>query len=325
MLRFRVQMPVAATLPLLLSLCHCNGVEPSAAAAQVNVSQPAPTATETAPATPTVAPEYRINDEQRPLLTAWFDAVGERRDAESFGSLIVRAGKLQLGKAYGQRPQRADVEHLRIVLDTFQCVSFVESTLAIARCTWEKSRDEACFLREVREARYRDGRIDGYAARLHYFTDWLQDNEHRGRSEPLTELLGGSEVQQEFHYMSKHPQKYPAMNTDNERSQIAVVEARLSKRQTMVIGRDQVTAAQDELRDGDLVAFVGDKPGILVTHAGFIHRTADGEPRVLHASSYHKKVLLGSSVANYVLRKPNRRGVMVTRPLPPQSQLTVAQ
>jgi hypothetical protein len=120
--------------------------------------------------------------------------------------------------------------------------------------------------------------------------------------------------------MSKHPALYPAIAVENVHAQIAAIEARLSRTDIVVLDRASVAAAEPRLRTGDLIAFVGSKPGILVTHAGFVRRGDDGVPRVLHASSYHKKVLLGSSVESYVSRRAERRGVMIVRPLPPSER-----
>ena len=44
----------------------------------------------------------------------------------------------------------------------------------------------------ITRIRYRGGRLAGYPSRLHYFTDWLLDNERRGLIEIITADLGGS-------------------------------------------------------------------------------------------------------------------------------------
>jgi len=34
-------------------------------------------------------------------------------------------------------------------------------------------------MRNLKLIRYRQGKINGYSSRLHYFTDWLRDNEQK--------------------------------------------------------------------------------------------------------------------------------------------------
>jgi hypothetical protein len=80
------------------------------------------------------------------------------------------------------RPYAADAlvggpnqpEELVIDLRRFDCVTFVESALALAR-----SRTPAGFRRELIRLRYRDGRV-AWRSRLHYFSDWLRANHRRG-------------------------------------------------------------------------------------------------------------------------------------------------
>jgi hypothetical protein len=199
-------------------------------------------------------------------------------------------------------------------------VSFVESTLALSRCIWRNERNADCYQREIQTFRYRNGVIDGYASRLHYFADWMGDNARRGRITPITADLGGEPVDFEFNFMSSHPDKYPALANLQTAAELREVEERLSKETRTWIPREHVAAAHDQLRNGDLVTIVGDKPGLFIKHAGFIDRAPDGRPRLLHASSHHKKVLLiNRSVGAYVNAWPDRRGVVVARPTPPET------
>jgi len=66
-------------------------------------------------------------------------------------------------------------------LTRFDCVTLVESCLAVARVaaapgppTWER------FGAEVERMRYRGGVRRGYTSRLHYFSEWISDGESRG-------------------------------------------------------------------------------------------------------------------------------------------------
>ena len=58
-----------------------------------------------------------------------------------------------------------------------------------------------------------------------------------------------------------------------------------------MLSRENAPAVLNELLDGDLVAFVRERPGLLVHHAGLVY-WANGTPRLLHASSYHGRVVI---------------------------------
>lgn len=255
---------------------------------------------------------------QADVLERWFAAVGERRAGEPFGDLVARAGLVRLGTPYLDRPQEDVPETLVIELDTLQCLSLVESTLALARCTWLATRDAACFQREVQGLRYRDGAIDGYASRLHYFADWADDNIRRGNVAELTREAGGRPARVPMDFMTRHPQRYPALAHPEVRAAIRAVETRLSSAEFAWVDKPAVAKAQSVVEPGDILAFVTSKPGLFVSHTALAVDTAAGKDRVLHASSHHKKVIVTpGDVASYVNRRADRLGVMILRPMPP--------
>ena len=102
--------------------------------------------------------------------------------------------------------------------------------------------------------------------------------------------------------------------------EMQTTEARLSATTHSVLTRESAATVLSELEDGDLVAFVRERPGLLVYHAGFVY-WANGTPRLLHASSYHGRVVITvRDLTNYLLRRPERRGVIVARPIVPQKR-----
>ena len=84
---------------------------------------------------------------------------------------------------------RDSVEQLQAHLQETDCTIFVETVLALARTAAKRERTWEAFGRELTALRYRDGRIDGYPSRLHYFSDWIIDNERRGNVKEMTAAL----------------------------------------------------------------------------------------------------------------------------------------
>ncbi|MCK5689091.1 DUF1460 domain-containing protein, partial [Myxococcota bacterium] len=133
----------------------------------------------------------QLNLEESALLEKFFSHLAPRKSKIRFGSLVAQAGLLQLGLPYDTTPEPSGPETLNLRLNKFQCVSLVETSVALARCTVKEQPNEACFLKEMEENRYRGGENKGYSSRLHYFVDWLADNATRGRIQILSEKLGG--------------------------------------------------------------------------------------------------------------------------------------
>jgi hypothetical protein len=252
----------------------------------------------------------------RGALQEWYESVGAPRDRETFGEYLARAAFFQRGAGYEPVPPPAVPEKLRVELTRFECVTFIESSVAVARCGFRREPTVSCFERELVASRYRGGVLGDYGSRLHYFDDWIDDNEARGRVENLTLELGGEPFTRSYFHISTRVLPRSGVPSDVTR-EVAATESRLSQASHAVLSREKAAPILEQLQDGDLVAFVRERSGLLVHHAGFVYR-ARGRPRLLHASSYHRRVVLTrEDVASYLRRRRERQGVLVARPLSP--------
>jgi hypothetical protein len=273
-----------------------------------------------APISASASDPQGITTKTRNQLQEWYDGVGPPLTHETFGAYLARTAFYQRGVEYDTVQPPTVPEELRIELSRFECVTFIESSLAVARCGYRAEPTAACFEREVVASRYRGGAIRGYASRLHYFDDWIDDNEGRRRLKNLTPELGGEPLTRSYFHISSRvlprsglpPEALAVLVRD-----VAATESRLSRTPHRVLNREGAPAVLDRLQDGDLVAFVRERSGLLIHHAGFVYRVR-GKPRLLHASSYHRRVVLTpDDVASYLLRRPERLGILVARPSSP--------
>ncbi len=261
-----------------------------------------------------------LTTKTRAKLQEWYDGVGAPLTRETFGAYLARAAFFQRGVGYDSVPTPKVPERLRVELSRFECVTFIESSLAVARCGFRGEPTAACFERELIASRYRGGALSGYASRLHYFDDWIDDNEARERLENLTSELGGEPVTRNYFHISARV--LPRANVSPEAlviltREVAATESRLSGTPHLVVSRERAPRVLERLQDGDLVAFVRERSGLLIHHAGFVYRVR-GKPKLLHASSYHQRVVLTrEDVASYLTRRPERVGILVARPLSP--------
>ena len=212
---------------------------------------------------------------------------------------------------------RDSVEQLQAHLQETDCTIFVETVLALARTAAKRERTWEAFGRELTALRYRDGRIDGYPSRLHYFSDWIIDNERRGNVKEMTAALGGVDDTLQLHFMSRHAHCYPALQRDTTLiGVIASQEKRLSGSTVSVLPAECLdSAALAGIQSGDIIAFTTDIDGLDIAHVG-IALNENGTVRRIHASSSQGAVVIEKRALTLQLRE-NRRftGIRIIRPL----------
>ena len=327
----RGQIAIAQALPWVLAVTAINCVQPDRAEREAPKAQePSSAASSSKTAPHVIAPTTSIEEktppaDYDPLPTAtasvvggWFEKIGPVREGESFGQLITRIARAQIGAPYFNPKQTDAPETLDTRVDSFQCVSLVETSLALARCTWVGTPIPECYQRELIATRYRDGHLEGYSSRLHYFYDWIADNARRERVAVMTEQLGGRSGPRKFKIMTKNPDLYPALKDPLIHAQMSSIEEQLNQRGPVWVRRDDIPHLKDELKEGDIIGIVGNQPGLLIIHTGFITEGGDGTKRYIHASSHHERVVLTpDDIEDYVFRERRRRGIVIARPLAP--------
>jgi len=158
------------------------------------------------------------------------------------GNLVVEVGRFFLGAPYkADTLEAAGREKLVINLAEFDCTTFVETVLAIIRSTTDGQLSPSEFRKNVKFIRYRQGKIDGYASRLHYFTDWLSDNEKKKVLKDVTRLYPHAPLRKKINFMTAHRELYAGLKKEAEFCKMQLVEKKLSRKVARIIGRDKVT------------------------------------------------------------------------------------
>lgn len=209
-------------------------------------------------------------------------------------------------------------EKLFISLDKFDCVLFVETVLAIARGVATQDYAYDRFVDRVRDERYRNGEIRGYCSRLHYFSDWIYDNQNRNNVANFTESLGGISLNKKLNFMSSNRQLYPQIAKDDLTYQCFVdMENRLSELNIKYIPKGQIRRVYSQLQPGDIVAVATSVAGLDVTHTGLVYRNPNGNLGIIHASPAGR-VTIARDLQLYVGNINNAIGIIVARPNDPR-------
>jgi hypothetical protein len=207
-------------------------------------------------------------------------------------------------------------EKLTVNLDELDCTTFVDVALAFSYTIGEHRDGWQDFLYNLERLRYRGGKLDGYASRLHYNCDWAVDNIYRGNIEDATTNLPRTTYMiRTVEYMSAHRSSYPALKDSTEYARILAMENsyrnhRFPYIKTTDLAQKDVDAA---LREGDVVAFVSNLKDLDVTHMGIIVKE-NGRTHVLHASSTDGKVEISKlPLAEFVKKNRSWIGIRVYR------------
>jgi hypothetical protein len=280
-------------------------------------------------ARPADAPLDSLTARQTERLRGWVRTVRERGLAESgvpLGRTAAAVGEAARGTPYvpgtleeyireGGDP--TGPEPLTISLDHFDCVTLVESCLAIGRLARASATPAwGDFAREMERIRYRGGKRATYTSRLHYFSEWIDDNAARALVRPLGRELGGEPDARPLRFMTTHRDAYPALASDAVYAEIQRIERSLDARPRYVVPTERIASVADRIETGDVLAFATSIEGLDVTHSAMAFRDEAGVLRVLHAPLSGGVVeITRSTLPEYVRNIRRATGILVARPL----------
>ena len=234
---------------------------------------------------------------------------------QPIGTIMTTLGQEVAGAPYlAGTLDEPPTEQLVIRFDGYDCVTFVETMLALARGVKQQQYDYASFAQRIEEQRYREGELNGYCSRMHYFTEWIARNDARGTVRSITQQLGGVPLTDSLSFMSTHRDAYPRFATDDSLwACVRNMEAQLSGTTIYHLPQDQIRSVYDRLQTGDIVGFSTDIGGLDVAHTGLVLK--DGaQARLLHAS-LSGGVVVSPDLQRYVQNIDHQVGIVVARPL----------
>ncbi|MCH7774223.1 MAG: DUF1460 domain-containing protein [Bacteroidetes bacterium] len=247
-------------------------------------------------------------------------AVDENLQAKPINDVIVEVGKSFIGTDYVSHTLEVDGdERLVINFVGLDCNTFLEYALVFSRNIKQGKTTFDDYKNELTLIRYRAGKIDQYPSRLHYFTDWIYDNEKKGIVKDITEEIGGDKMELNLSFMSAHPQYYKHLKENPDFIPlIKQQEEEISKRDYYFIPQEKIAEIENEIEDGDLLAFTSTVKGLDVNHVGIAVRLDDGRIHVLHAPNVGYQVEITKlPLAEYVLKIEKDSGIIVVRVLEP--------
>ena len=215
--------------------------------------------------------------------------LSEAKHEHSAGGRIDVLSRHFVGHSYEPNPLigSADTAELFTAsLDGFDCVTYIETVVALARAS-----DVDDFIEWLQQIRYERGVIQ-WERRNHYMTGWIRNNVRAGIIRPVS-MPGVRQV---------------------SRERVLNVVPGLAPQQTRVkcVPKAAAPRLEQYLESGDLIFFASTRKNLDVFHAGIIVR--DGKKISMRHASRSQGGVVEQELREFL--KTNRMaGVIVMRPL----------
>jgi hypothetical protein len=214
--------------------------------------------------------------------------LSEAKYCPSVGNRIDVLSRHLVGRPYRPNPLIGSIDTPEVFtasLDGFDCVTYLETILALARAA---SVDD--FIEWLRKIRYERGRIQ-WERRNHYMTLWIRNNVREGIVRPLS------------------LRAVPMVG----RERVLNVVPGLSAQRTCVkcVPKRTLPRLGMSLQSGDLIFFASARKNLDVFHAGIIVR--DGESMRMRHASRSRGSVVEQDLSEFLLAN-RMAGVIVVRP-----------
>ncbi|WP_350284220.1 N-acetylmuramoyl-L-alanine amidase-like domain-containing protein [uncultured Croceitalea sp.] len=228
---------------------------------------------------------------------------------------IVHIGKSFLGTPYVEKTlEIGETESVVINLRGLDCTTFVENVIAFSMLLQDEKSDFEEFVNSIETIRYKNGAVDGYASRLHYFTDWIRTNEQKGLVKDITAELGGTSVEKPINFMGTHRDLYPFLKNEANYNRILETEAELATKEFCYLPQADIRQQEANIESGDIIALATAIEGLDVTHTGIAIRQPNGRIHLLHASISGEVKITEEPLVDYLKKVKRNIGIIVARP-----------
>lgn len=244
-------------------------------------------------------------------------AIEKNLSEKPIGEIIAEIGKSFISTPYEAHTlEISDKEQLVIKFSGLDCTTFLETTLALARCIKNKKLSFEDFADELTLIRYRDGIINEYPSRLHYFSDWIFNNTQKGIVSDFTrELKVSKPIKFNVYFMSKNPDKYKHLKNNSEHiSVIKSQEDQINNRTYYYVPENHIREIEKDIMNGDLIALTTSDKGLDIGHVGIAVKMSNGRIHFLHAPQVGSHVQITEEpLSDYVKRIKKHTGIIVLR------------
>jgi hypothetical protein len=237
---------------------------------------------------------------------------------KTMNELTAEIGKWFLNTPYVEKTLEIEGEEKLVINVTgLDCTTYLETVVTLARLAKQNEYSFEDYEKELEFLRYRDGKLNEYPSRLHYFSDWIFNNQKKGIIKDITREIGGEIYDNHPSFMSENPGFYLQLSKTEFVDQIKITEAEIKTRSYYYLPKDSLYSYEYKIKSGDIIAITISMDNLDISHVGFAFEK-NGRIHLLHASSKSKKVVISEKpLVDYLMGNKSQSGVMVCRPINP--------
>ncbi|MGE5354466.1 MAG: N-acetylmuramoyl-L-alanine amidase-like domain-containing protein [Acidobacteriota bacterium] len=247
-------------------------------------------------------------------------AVEKDLNKKPINDVIAEIGKSFLGLNYEAHTLETEgQEQLVVHLTGLDCTTFLENALVFSRCIKSNKTSFEDYQAELTKVRYREGKLQGYPSRLHYFSDWIFDNNSKGVVKDVTKEIGGKPYTKKVSFMTKNRKEYAQISKNEENfNAIKDIESKINSRDYYYIPKEDIKNVEGKIKNGYLIAITSGLDGMDIAHVGIAVKAEDGRIHFMHAPIVGSKVqITDKPLADYLMKNKKQTGIMVLEPLEP--------
>jgi len=204
-------------------------------------------------------------------------------------------------------------ESLVVNLRKFDCTTYLENVISLSKCIKSKKTEIKDFTDILTKLRYKNGKINKYPSRLHYFTGWLLDNEKKQLISIVSNTFADDDFDAKVDFMSTHPQYYKQLKNEYLLAQIKETEKDISKAKLKFIPKEKIHLYEKYIKNGDIIAISTTIKGLDIAHVGIAY-FPDDRLHLIHASSSQNKVTISQEpLEDYLKNFKKKNGILVAR------------
>jgi hypothetical protein len=253
--------------------------------------------------------------ESREKLDAALAALsGKDLSDKPIQEFVVEIGKSFIGTPYVEKTlELPGEENLVINLTGLDCTTYLETVVTLARLAKYGELTFEAYEEALEKLRYQDGVRTDYSSRLHYFSDWIFQNQEKGILTDISAEIGGVIYPNRPSFMSENPKFYPQLSNPDFVKAIQADEAEIAKRTYHYIPKAEIASQEEKIQSGDLIAIMTTIKNLDIVHVGFAVEH-EGRIHLMHASTGSMKVEISDKpLSDYLATNKSQSGIMVCR------------
>ena len=210
------------------------------------------------------------------------------------------------------------IESPSVNLKGLDCWTFFETVMGMSKMleTPKKSYRPSDLLSQIEHTRYRGGICKGnYLDRIHYLAEWYKDNDKRNNIDDITRKFPTVIMPNQCNEMSLLWKHYRYLKHNPElRHLMARSEREMTALKVTMIPKAKVAGIEQHLKNGDIIGIARHGDGSYCSHVGIIIKDDKGRARFMHASTTYKKVVVDTTISEYLNKFKKHAGILVARP-----------